>query len=346
MRVRPRTAVIARTLLGKEYAARVVPYEQRWSGQAGILWEASRCGLAWTSQWIVTLLGIAGVSLVVFIIAELTTSTPFVNIRLYANVPFSMGCVIAFLNTIEFRGTNFLLPIMLQRIFHYSPFQTGLFFVPPALVMGVTSICTGRLSDKMSPNLLLLCGLSGLTYVSWQFCSLAAEATTAMILGLIVLRRTAQAFCHSPLTTATMQSVSEEQSRMASGLFNFHRTLAGVVGVAMTATLMSSLEEVHTLHLSQHQALYPLGTQIAEETIRSVLLEDGERGGLLAQKTARVLQQKREDAAALTGYQDLFFLFALLALLSLVPVLLLRSVKAQSAPSPPATKSAQPARVP
>jgi hypothetical protein len=68
----------------------------------------------------------------------LTTAVYFVEIRLYKNLPFAMGCLIGFLNTMEFRGTNFLLPIMLQRIYHYTPFQAGLFFLPPALVMGIT----------------------------------------------------------------------------------------------------------------------------------------------------------------------------------------------------------------
>ena len=79
-----------------------------------------------------------------------------------------MGCLIGFLNTMEFRGTNFLLPIMLQRIYHYTPFQAGLFFLPPALVMGITSILAGRLSDKIQPKLLLMIGLVGLTYVSFN----------------------------------------------------------------------------------------------------------------------------------------------------------------------------------
>lgn len=281
----------------------------------------------WDSSLIVTLFLIAGISFVVFLVTELTIDKPFINLRLYTNIPFTMGCVIAFLNTVEFRGTNFLLPIMLQRIFHYTPFQAGLFFLPPALVMGSMSILTGRLSDKIAPKLLLLCGLVGLIYASLQFCTIAVGVTTATILGLIILRRAAQAFCHSPLTTATMQNVSEEQVRMASGLFNFHRTLAGVVGVAVTATLMDYLEHLHMLRLAQYQTLYPLGTQIATETVREVLSVDGAWGNTLAQQTDGVLQQVMADTAALTGYQDLFVLFVLLAIVSLIPVLLLRGGK-------------------
>ena len=103
----------------------------------------------WGSQMIVMLFLMSGVSLAAFVIAELKTKEPFVEIRLYKNLPFAMGCLIGFLNTMEFRGTNFLLPIMLQRIYHYTPFQAGLFFLPPALVMGITSILAGRLSDTI-----------------------------------------------------------------------------------------------------------------------------------------------------------------------------------------------------
>jgi EmrB/QacA subfamily drug resistance transporter len=281
----------------------------------------------WGSQMIITLFVASGVSLAAFIVAELKTKQPFVEIRLYKNIPFAMGCLIAFLNTMEFRGTNFLLPIMLQRIYHYTPFQAGLFFLPPALVMGTTSIIAGRLSDKIQPKLLLIIGLLVLTYVSFQFCGLDAWTTTGVILGLIVLRRGAQAFCHSPLTSSTLRGVPEDQVRMASGLFSLHRTLAGAVGVALTATLMDYREDVHTLIFSQRQALYPLGTEVATDAIRGVLMRDGNYDGALTQKTAGILREKLSEEAALAGYHDLFYMFAALTLFSLIPVLFMRGGK-------------------
>lgn len=281
----------------------------------------------WGSQTIVTLLCLSGVALVTFVITEFKTPEPFVNLRLYTNIPFTMGCLIGFLNTMEFRGTSFLMPIMLQRIFHYTPFQAGLFFLPPALVMGVTSIGTGRLSDKIHPKFLLIVGLLGLTFVSFQFCTIDVWATTGVLLGLIMLRRGAQAFCHSPLTSATLRSIPEDEMHMASGLFQLHRTLAGSVSVALTATLLTYREDVHTLILAERQALYPLGTQVATETIRDVLVQDGNAREGLAQMTTAVLHQMLGEEAALASYQDLFFMFAALTLFSLVPVLLMRGGK-------------------
>jgi DHA2 family multidrug resistance protein len=243
----------------------------------------------------------------------------------------------------EFRGTNFLLPIMLQRVYHQTPFQTGLFFLPPALVMGTTSILAGRLSDKIQPKLLLIGGLAILIYASLQFCTIDAWTPIGVIFGLFLLRRGAQAFCNSPLSSSTLHSVPEEQVRMASGLFNLHRTLAGAVGVALTATFMDYREDVHRLILSQRQALYPLGTDMATQAIREVLIADGAVNEGLTQLTEAVLQQKLVEEATLAGYQDLFFMFAALAMLCLVPVLLLRRgkivppgrEKAKSAPAQP-----------
>ena len=282
----------------------------------------------WNSQTILTLFVVSGISLVTFIVAELKTSQPFVEIRLYKNLPFSMGSLIAFLDTMEFRGTHFLMPIMFQRIFHYTPFQTGLFFLPPALVMGTTSILAGRLADKFQPKLLLLLGLLVLSYVSFLFSAIDIWTTTGTLLGLVIIRRAAQAFCHSPLTTATLRGVPEDDVRMASGLFTMHRTLAGAVGTAVTATLLDYRQDLHAAILSQRQSLYPLGTQVAVETIRGVLVQDGNTDGLLAQKTAAVLRQMLSAEAGLAAYQDLFFMFAALMLFSIVPVLLMRGGKA------------------
>jgi hypothetical protein len=97
--------------------------------------------------------------------------------------------------------------------------------------------------------------------------------------------------------------------------------------VAVTATLMEHREGVHTLILSERQGLYPLGTAVATDAIREVLIHDGNSDGVLAQKTSGILRQKLSEEAALAGYHDLFFMFAVLTLFSLLPVLLMRSTK-------------------
>jgi DHA2 family multidrug resistance protein len=236
-----------------------------------------------------------------------------------------MGCFLSFLITMEFRGTNFLLPIMLQRIYHYPPFQAGLFFLPPALVMGMMSIVTGQLADRFQPKILLILGLLALLYASLQFCAIDVWTTGGVLLGLIVMRRAAQSFCNTPLTVVSLRQVPDDQLRMATGLFSLHRNLAGAVGVALSATLLESREELHQLQYAERQMLYPMGTEHATETIREVLVRDGQFGETLSQMTSAVLRQMLGERAAMESYHDLFAMFAILAAVCLVPVLLLQT---------------------
>jgi len=279
----------------------------------------------WHSQYLVTMLVTAVILLVVFVATELTTEKPFVELRLFKDVTFTMGCVLSFLMTMEFRGTNFLLPIMLQRIYHYPPFEAGLFFLPPALVMGSMSIVTGQLADRFQPKMLLIGGLLALTYASLQFCSIEIETTGIVLLGLILMRRAAQAFCNTPLTLLSLNHIPDEQLRMATGLFSLHRNLAGAIGVALSATLLESQQEVRQLHYADRQLLYPLGTEQATETIQGILMQDGQMGGTLDQMTTAVLRQQLEERAAMASYHDLFAMFAILAVVCLVPTFLLQS---------------------
>lgn len=279
----------------------------------------------WHSQSLIMMLVTAGVLLVIFVAAELTTDTPFVELRLYKNTTFAMGCLLSFLITMELRGTNFLLPIMLQRIYHYPPFQAGLFFLPPALVMGIMSIMTGRLADRFQPKILLITGLLALTYASLQFCTIDVWTTGWVLLGLILMRRAAQACCNTPLTLVSLRNIPDDQVRMATGLFSLHRNLAGAVGVALSATLLDAREGLHWLQYAERQSLYPLGTDSATETIRGVLVQDGHTGEILSQMTTAVLRQQLGERAAMASYQDLFAMFAILAIVCLVPMLLLRT---------------------
>ena len=278
----------------------------------------------WHSQSLMFMLTTAGVLLVIFVAAELTTEAPFVELRLFKNTSFAMACLLSFLVTMEFRGTNFLLPIMLQRVFHYPPFEAGLFFLPPALLMGVMSVVTGRLADRFQPKLLLIFGLLSLTYASVLFCSVEIGTTGVVLLSLIMMRRGSQAFCNTPLTLMGLRQIPDDQLRMATGLFSLHRNLAGAVGVALSATLLESRTAVRALQYAEQQMLYPMGAEQAAEAIREVLILDGQTGGTLEQMTASALRQQLDATAAMASYHDMFAMFAILALVCLIPSLIMR----------------------
>ena len=75
----------------------------------------------WNSQYIVTLLAIAVVAGVGFVVTELRLAEPFVELRLFKNVAFTMASLVVFLNTITFMSSSFVVTLFLQIHLLYTP---------------------------------------------------------------------------------------------------------------------------------------------------------------------------------------------------------------------------------
>ena len=75
----------------------------------------------WDSQYILTLLAIAGVAAVAFVVVELCHPEPLVELRLFSSVPFVMAMVVLFLTTMTFRGTGPMFAVLIQRLLGFEP---------------------------------------------------------------------------------------------------------------------------------------------------------------------------------------------------------------------------------
>ena len=93
----------------------------------------------WTSRYILGLLAISGVSLTLFLVTEWRVAHPVVHLRLYRNMPFVWASLVVFLYNAGFMGANFLVALMVQLVFDFTPLQAGIILAPGALVMGVSA---------------------------------------------------------------------------------------------------------------------------------------------------------------------------------------------------------------
>ena len=109
----------------------------------------------WSSLYIVTLLAVAAVAGVGFVVTELRQTEPFVELRLYKNFAFAMASLVVFLNTITFMSSSFVVTLFLQIHLLYTPLQSAWILMPSAVVIGILSVVTGRLSDFIAPKILI-----------------------------------------------------------------------------------------------------------------------------------------------------------------------------------------------
>ena len=93
----------------------------------------------WDTTYIRSLFAIAGVFFVVFLLLDLLQKHPFVDLRLYCNRRFIVASMAALLFDAVFNSANFLVALMLQQVFHYTPFHAGLMLAPGAVVFDRTA---------------------------------------------------------------------------------------------------------------------------------------------------------------------------------------------------------------
>jgi DHA2 family multidrug resistance protein len=275
----------------------------------------------WDSQYILTLLAIALVAGVSFVVTELHSMQPFVELRLYKNFAFSMVSVLVFLNTITFMSSNFMVTLFLQLHLDYTPLQAAWILMPSAVVLGILSVGTGRLSDLVPAKLLVICGLSGVSLCLFQHTTITPLTSIGAISFWFAVRGVARAFTIAPVTAVSLASLPESDIRMGSGLLSLNRGIASAGSVALATTVFQNRLEQRTLWLAQDQSALPFG---AEELLQSLHLSF-ERLGDFAEiaevKAFATLQQLIGAEAALHSYHDMFIIIGCISAAGILPAL-------------------------
>jgi len=295
----------------------------------------------WNSQYIVTLLAIAVVAGVGFVVTELRHAEPFVELRLFKNLAFTMASLVVFLNTITFMASSFVVTLFLQIHLLYTPLQAAWILMPSAVVIGILSVVTGRLSDLISPKVLIIFGLATSTLCMFQHATITTVTSMEAITFWFTVRGFTRAFTITPLSTGSLAPLPESQLRMGSGLLSLNRGIASAVSIALTTTVLQNRLAERVLFLVQDQNAMPLG---AEELLQHFFITFKHLGDFadMAQiKAMAMLQQLLDAEAALHSYHDTFIFIGLMSAAGILPALWMGHAKSKAAKATPLTPSPQ-----
>lgn len=281
-----------------------------------------------SSRFITTLTLISVLSLSSFIIVELYFARhPVVNLRAFKNISFATGNIVMFFAFFNLFGSIVLLPIYLQTLMGYTATLAGLVLGPGGFATLFAMPVAGRLVTKMNPKTLLATGIIVAAYSTHLMSgfNLNADFITVSIPRIVL--GIGMGFLFIPLTTLTMAGIKKEDMGNATAIYNLLRNLGGSFGVAFVTTMIARRAQLHQFRLVENLTPFDTIYQWADERASELLQFRGLPPSLSDLAGQGLIYKNLLREAAMTSFNDAFYLLSILMILILPLVILMRHKK-------------------
>lgn len=193
------------------------------------------------------------VFLAVFVVNELRLKrrVPLVEFSLFRDLRFAGASVVAFIGNWMFGVILFFLTLYLQNVLDLNPLAAGgvfLFFSVPLVVMSPVG---GRLVSRFGAQELMAVGMALVAVGMFFFTLIDADSGIGFVLIGLVIAGFGQGFAYNISNTAGMESMPDEKAGIASGVLQTARLMGIVIGLALSSSLFTSLENSELLTQAQ-----------------------------------------------------------------------------------------------
>ena len=275
--------------------------------------------LGWSSNEIVGLFVLAVVSTVGFVLRQIYGKSPFLNLTLFSNPQFLAASFIAFFAGCAFLSSTFLLPLFVQQVQHYTPFDAGLLMMPGGLSLLIMYPITGRLADSWPPHVLIYIGLISFGLAFLFLATADVNTPFWTIVWFTILIRAGTAFTRPVTNAAALRSLPPELINQGSGAVNLMRQLGAVIG---TNGLVVFLELRIPFHGDAFAAMQTAASQTSQkmrEVLIRLLTEAGVPEAIREPGALHFLSEVIYAQANTLGFQDVFAALGIITLVGLVP---------------------------
>ena len=218
------------------------------------------------------LLSIAVISGVGFVLVESRVPAPMLPLDFFRQPTFSAASFVGLLVNFTLYGVIFILGLYLQRIRGYSPVNSGLAFVPFAIVLLFSNLVAGWIAKGNNLRYPMVIGLLVGAVGYWLLHSINATSPFLQLMSGLIVIPLGVGLAVPCMTTALLTTVPASRSGMAAGVLNSVRQAGGALGVAVYGAFLNERAVAGAqLSLSISAALLVLAAVVAAVGIRKVM---------------------------------------------------------------------------
>ncbi len=192
----------------------------------------------WTSALILGSFAAAAVLLVVFVLVEkhLGERAMF-DLSLLRIGTFTGVCLATLLSNATSLAAVFLQISYVQNVLGYSPWNTGLRFMPMMITLFVVSAITGGLLAKVAPGILIGLSIGFIALGMGLMVLVKPDSSWTAMLPSMIVTGIGMGLFNPPRAAVTIGVVRPEKAGMASGMGETFQQVGVAVGVAAFGAL-------------------------------------------------------------------------------------------------------------
>ena len=195
----------------------------------------------WFSVHTIVVFAVAVAAMGLFVLRELRTDHPMLDLRLFKDRRFSVASGGMTLTFFAMFGTFFLVAQYFQLVLGYSPLKSGLLQLPMAVVMMAVAPQAPKLVARFGAARVVPAGLTFTAIGLFVFSQMQVDSPLAFIYVSVIPLALGMALTMTPLTTLIMASVPLNRAGVGSAMNDTTRELGGALGVAILGSVVTSV---------------------------------------------------------------------------------------------------------
>ena len=288
------------------------------------------------SDWIVAGSVLAGVALLAFLVRQVLTDHPVMDLGVMRDSNFAISTIIVTMMATGLYASMILIALYAQTLLGYDAWTSGMVLVPAGVGNLISLLLAGWLVNRVDARLLLAFGAAVNAGALYEMGRITLAVDYWHLVWPRFLHGLALPFIFIPLTTLAFAAVPRAKLGNATAVYNVIRNVGGSIGVAVAATFLVRRSQVHQATLASHVNVWDPETALHLRQWTDHFLRQGADAVTAEGQAVAMLYRSLVAQARVLAFMDDFRFLALLFALMLLLIPFLRRVSMESPSDAPA----------
>ena len=266
----------------------------------------------WHGRFVWTFLALFLVGGLAAIVRCFSAREPLVELRLFRDRPFAVGCLYSFVLGMGLYGSVYMLPLFLAYVRGHTPREIGAVMIVCGVAQLAVTPLAAAAERRCNPLLLTALGYALFADGLLGNALMTYESDYDALFWPQVLRGAGVMLCILPTATMALEGRTGDALADASALFNLLRNLGGAIGIALVDTILEQRPPVHVTTLIER---LEAGNRAVARLVG--IPDDFPIGGPVDEATKALLAPSVERAALVLSFNEAWLALGALFILSL-----------------------------